>query len=121
MTSKSTAALSLVGPIALPAPDQNLRRTRAAIKRCCTAWQLSYDAYLEDTDGSGTDKIFAAHLAGPAYCNAMPPLTSLASIRDFIACTAHGILIEAIPQKMANQLLFAARVALSALRREPKK
>jgi len=70
--------------------------------------------------GSSTDTLFAAHEAGPAYCKAMPSLAGYESIRDFLACAAHGILIEAIPQKMANQLLYAAQVALATLHYEPK-
>jgi hypothetical protein len=50
----------------------------------------------------------------------MPPLAGYESIRDFIACAAHGILIDAIPQKRANQLLYAAQVALASLRYQPK-
>jgi hypothetical protein len=50
----------------------------------------------------------------------MPPLDDHESIRSFIACVAHGILIEAIPQKRANQLLYASQVALSALHAESK-
>jgi hypothetical protein len=64
--------------------------------------------------------LFAAHKAGPAYCKAMPPLADYESIRDFIACAAHGILIDAIPKKSASQLLYAAQVALATLHYEPK-
>ena len=120
MTPKSTSQFSLVEATPLPAVDRNPKKSRAAIKRCCAAWQRAYDAYLEGKDGSGTAKIFAAHRAGPAYCKAMPPLSGYESIRDFIACAAHGILIEAIPQKRGNQILYAAQVALASLNYEPK-
>ena len=50
----------------------------------------------------------------------MPPLADYESIREFIACAAHGILINAIPQQRANQLLYAAQVALASLNYEPK-
>jgi hypothetical protein len=120
MTPKSTTELSLVEAIPLPALDPKPKQARAAIKRCCAAWQRAYDAYLGGKPGDNTDKIIAAHRAGPAYCNAMPPLAGYESIRDFIACAAHGILIEAIPQNRANQLLYAAQVALSSLHYEPK-
>jgi hypothetical protein len=120
MPPESTSELALIEAIPLPAVDPNPKHARAAIKRCCAAWQRSYDAYLEGKDGSGMDKVFAAHRAGPAYCKAMPPLAGYESIRDFIACAAHGILIEAIPQKRANQLLYAAQVALASLNYEPK-
>jgi hypothetical protein len=120
MTPKPALELSLVEAIPLPALDPNPKQARAAIKRCCAAWQRAYDAYLEGTKGSGTDQVFAAHEAGPAYCKAMPTLAGYESIRDFIACAAHGILIKAIPQASANQLLYAAQVALAALHYEPK-
>jgi hypothetical protein len=50
----------------------------------------------------------------------MPQLSGRESIRDFIACTAHGILIGAIPPQQSGQLLYAAQVALGSLQREPK-
>jgi hypothetical protein len=49
----------------------------------------------------------------------MPPLAGHDNICDFIACAAHGILIEAIPMKRANQLLYAAQIALATLNRAP--
>ncbi len=120
MTPKSTSELSLVEAVPPPALQPNPKLSRAAIKRCCAAWQRAYNAALEGTDKDSTDKIFARHDAGPAYCKAMPPLAGYENIRDFIACAAHGILIEAIPQKRANQLLYAAQVALASLNYEPK-
>jgi hypothetical protein len=119
MTAKPTSKLAVVQAIPPPVPDLP-KQSRAAIRHCCVAWQRSYDAYLENTKGSGIDRAFAAHHAGPAYRKAMPPLAGHKNIRDFIACAAHGILIDAIPQKRANQLLYAAQVALSSLKREPK-
>jgi hypothetical protein len=120
MTPESATELTLVEAIPLPVIDPNPQQARAAVKRCCAAWQRSYDAYMEASKGSSTDKIFATHQAGPAYCKAMPPLAGYESIRDFLACAAHGILIEAIPQKRANQLLYAAQIALASLHCEPK-
>jgi hypothetical protein len=120
MIPKSTSELSLVEAIPLAALDPNPKQARAAIMRCCAAWQRAYDASLEDTPRDDFDKITAAHEADSAYCKAMPPLAGCENIRDFIACTAHGILIDAIPQKSANQLLYAAQVALAALHYEPK-
>jgi hypothetical protein len=118
MLSESTSELVLVeaNPSRQPEPKQS----RAAIRRCMAAWNRAYDAYLKGKKGTGIDKMFAAHQAGPAYCEAMPPLDDHESIRSFIACVAHGILIEAIPQKRANQLLYASQVALSALHAESK-
>ncbi|MGB9406238.1 MAG: hypothetical protein WCA89_01815 [Terracidiphilus sp.] len=120
MTPKSASELSLVEAIPLPALDPSPKQARAAIKRCCAAWQRAYDACLEGTSRDGCDKINAAHEAGPAYRKAMPPLAGYENIRDFLACAAHGILIGAIPEKRANQLLYAAQVALTSLHYEPK-
>jgi hypothetical protein len=114
MTIKSKPSPVEAVPVTIP------RQSRAAIKRCCAAWQRAYDEAIEGTDRGGNATVIAAHEAGPAYCKAMPPLAGAESIRDFIACVAHGILIDAIPQRRANQLLYAAQVALASLNREPK-
>jgi hypothetical protein len=120
MTPQSTSALTLVEAIPLPALDPTPPKGRVAIKHCCAAWKRAYDAYMKGKDGSSTTRIFAAYDAGPAFCKAMPPLLGYENIRDFIACAAHGILINAISEKRANQLLYAAQVALVALNCEPK-
>ncbi|MGD0830631.1 MAG: hypothetical protein ABR907_06795 [Terracidiphilus sp.] len=120
MPQTASTELTLVQPIPLSELARHPKPARAAIKRCCNAWQRSYDAYVAKGVGSSSEKIFAAHYAGPAYREAMPPLDGYENIRNFIACATHGILIEAIPQKMANQLLYAAQVALASLNFEPR-
>jgi hypothetical protein len=117
---KSTSELSLVEAIPPPALGPNRKKGLIALKRCCAAWKRAYDVYMEGKDGSEFTMVFAAHDAGPAFCKAMPPLVGYENIRDFIACVAHGILIEAISEKRANQLLYAAQVALVSLNYEPK-
>lgn len=121
MAQKSAPELSLIQLQPVPALVPDPKQTKAAIRRCCAAWKRAYEAYLEGTDRSNRTRIFAAHEAGPAYCRAMPPLAGYENIRDFIACAAHGILINAIPEKRANQLLYAAQVALASLHFEPKR
>jgi hypothetical protein len=49
----------------------------------------------------------------------MPLLSGYESIRDFIACTAHGLLIGAIDGVHGTRLLYAAQVALSSMRSQP--
>ena len=87
-----------------------------AIARCREAWQLRFKA--EESNGKGD--VLAAHYADASYCDAMPALVDHDSIRDFIACTAHGMLIGAIPCENGTQFLYAAKVALTTLRREPQ-
>jgi hypothetical protein len=118
MLADSTSQLTLIE--ANPSFQPDPKHSRAAIRRCMAAWKRAYDAYLEGKKGSGIDQMFAARQAGPAYCGAMPPLDDYQSIRSFIACVAHDILIEAIPQKRANQLLYASQVALTACHFEPR-
>ena len=121
MPTESALELTLVEAIPLPALNpSSTKQAQAAIKRCCAAWQRAYNAHLEGKEGCGFDKINAAHEAGPAYRKAMPPLAGYESIRDFIACTAYGILLGAIPESRGSQLLYAAQVALAALHHEPK-
>jgi len=50
----------------------------------------------------------------------MPILASYEGIRDFIACVAHGILVNSIPEHKSKQLLYAAQVAISSLSRKPQ-
>jgi hypothetical protein len=122
MLSNSTSELTLIEKATAPSQpvQHNPRQTRAAIKRCCAAWQRAYDEYLKNPECEEGDEVFATHDANSAYCEAMPTLGDYQKIRDFIACAAHGILVDAIPQNRANQILYAAQVALAALQSEPK-
>ena len=127
MTAIPKAELSLIlaapasQPVSAPAPKLKSDPTRTkAIKRCLAAWRRAFNAYMVDSDPDSMDKVFAAHEADKAYCNAMPLLCSYESIRDFIACTAHSILIGAIPPQQSGHILYAAQVALSTLQCEPK-
>ena len=105
-----------------PVPDGNSPGPEIALRRCCAAWKRAFKAYAEENNDKEypSSDFWGAKLAGEAYRNAMPLLVGYRGARDFIACAAHGILIDAIPEKRANQLLYAAQVALATLRYEPK-
>ncbi len=51
----------------------------------------------------------------------MPPLVGYRNIRDFIACTAQGVLLGAIDPKDSTKLLYAAQVATATLRTKPRR
>ncbi len=51
----------------------------------------------------------------------MPPLSGEQNIRDFIACAAHGMLIDAIDPPVGARLLYAAQVAHRTLHKSPLK
>jgi hypothetical protein len=43
----------------------------------------------------------------------MPSLIGAQNIRDFVACVAHGMLLEAIEDRSGGKLLYAAQVAFA--------
>jgi hypothetical protein len=123
MKQASSAKLSLIPPAptaTADTPPAKPASTRTAVKRCLAAWQRAYDASMAKADGNFTNTVFAELDAEAAYRRAMPLLSSFDSIRDFIACAAHGILIGALREKTANQSLYAAQIALSSLHYQPK-
>ena len=85
-----------------------------AVQRCTDAWNRIYTPAI----AKGELEYFATKAAGEAFRALMPELTTPADIRDFIACTARGILLGAISEKHASKLLYAAQVASGALQRE---
>jgi hypothetical protein len=103
-----------------PALEPDSTHARPAVRKCGAAYRRAFNAYMEANAGKSCSKLSAARAAGLAYRNAMPLLSSFEGIRDFIACTAHGILIGAIPPEQSGRLLYAAQVALATLQREPK-
>ncbi|MDR3726641.1 MAG: hypothetical protein P4K86_06330 [Terracidiphilus sp.] len=119
MQPEPTTELTVIEATPSQAPQPS-KASRAAIKRCMAAWKRVYQENLKYSEPTRAEKALAELFAGPAYCAAMPPLAGYENIRDFIACAAHGILIDAIPEKRANQLLYAAQVALVSLNYEPK-
>jgi hypothetical protein len=86
-----------------------------AVARCLSAWEPVYRGEL----ANGRHRISATREAAQLYRDAMPPLSGYDNIRDFIACTAHGILVGAIDATDASKLLYAAQVALTTLRCQP--
>jgi hypothetical protein len=129
MSASSMITPSILKALTAPDPATSISvpvssnaQSRAALKRCCAAWKRAFDACMKDPDDDGdcVNEMFAAKEAGEAYCSAMPMLDGYQGIRDFIACTAHGILIGAIPQDRSGRLLYAAQVALTFLQQESR-
>jgi len=103
-----------------PALEPEPTHARPAVRKCDAAYRRAFNAYMEANEGKSCSKSSAARAAGLAYRSAMPLLSSFEGIRDFIACTAHGILVGAIPPEQSGRVLYAAQVALATLQREPK-
>jgi len=83
----------------------------AAVGRCCQAYMQATEIACK----AGEDRYDVRSSAREAYRYAMPPLSGSENIRDFIACIAHGILIDAIDGSDGARLLYAAQVAQAAL------
>lgn len=88
----------------------------AAIERCCLAEKRS----RRDSRLKRIDIIETEIRADEAYRKALPDLVGYENIRDFIACVTHGMTINTITAFQASKFLYAAQVALAALRREPR-
>jgi len=97
-----------------PAPtpaEEPAASANPAAARCCDARSRTIQACLAKGDSE-----VAAYLdADDAYCRAMPPLSGIQNIRDFIACVAHGLIINVFLESTATKLLYAAQVAFNAL------
>lgn len=87
----------------------------AAVQYCCQARQRS----LRQSELANAEYMATKIRAAEAYCAAMPDLSGYANIADFIACVAHGMLIGAINPIEGPKLLYAAQVAIGALRQKP--
>jgi hypothetical protein len=103
-----------------------------AIARCCGAMDRTFSqAYAENLRREGKSPkegddnsfayIYAVRAARKAYRAAMPALCGAHDIRDFIACVAHGILLEVFEGSDASKLLYAAQVASAAPAVRPAK
>jgi hypothetical protein len=87
-----------------------------AVQRCCEAFERS----LEESRANGQANCYAEEDAEGAYLSAIPHLSGYENIRDFIACVTHGMVIGAIDYIEGPKLLYAAQIAIGALRHEPR-
>ena len=94
------------------APEQN-----SAVALCFA----SYTRALDEAAEKHMTRVQANNLACGVYRRAMPPLTGWENIQNFIACVAHGMLIEIFEPADATRFLYAAQVAQSGASRERPK
>jgi len=87
-----------------------------AVARCLDAFERT----RAQSKDSGKGMVFSTMDASRAFRKAMPPLSGADNIRDFIACTAYGMLLGAIDAPDGSRLLYAAQVARGALQPAPK-
>ena len=119
--SPAQGASNMATPAALSATpanpsDPDPAPANPAVARCIDAYNRAGRA----ARAKGEYDSQIGKIAARAYREAMPIPVERESIRDFIACVARGVALDAIDPKQSAQLLSAARTALSVLRREPK-
>jgi hypothetical protein len=89
----------------------------SVVARCARAWVLFYsEAILK----KGASDASARAYARQGYLLTMPPLTGSRNIRDFIACTTHGMVLGVLDSKEATKFLYAAQVAHTTRRIKSK-
>ena len=86
----------------------------AAVERCCAARDLA----RAQCRARNAEKYETFKQGAEAYRNAFPDLSGYENIRDFVACISHGLLTGDISPVDSPQYLYAAQVAISALRRQ---
>lgn len=84
-----------------------------AVLRCRQAWA----AARREAAARRKDSYDVRKAANSAFRDAMPSLSGIENIQDFIACVADGMMFEVISSLEAPRLLYAAQVAVSAHRR----
>ena len=87
-----------------------------AVLHCWTAYEQTYA--LERGKGASIEDSYEN--GKMAYRQAMPCLSDQASIRDFVACVTHGMVLRLIPNQDGGKLLYAANVAAGFLRNDLK-
>jgi hypothetical protein len=93
---------------AINSPEPN-----PAIARCYQAYRQAAKAAREQ----GKYDFQIESSAREAYRKAMPPLSGVENIRNFIACIAEGMLNESIGSADGMRLLYAAQVASGIIER----
>ena len=114
MTQTALSANSEVNE--LPGTTPTAPPRNAAVKRCCAACEHSLQQSAAEELSSYTVK----ERATQAYLKAIPHLCGYESVCDFIACVTHGMILDVISSTDGAKFLYAAQVAIGALRLEPK-
>ncbi len=96
------------------APAQSARTP--VVQRCCDA----RDRSILESRAMNLSEAKTRERSQDAYLDAMPDLAGYQNIRDFIACVSYGVISGDISPINSPGYLYAAQVAISALRLEPK-
>ena len=103
-------------PEVLP-PAKPVSPVYAAVEHCMAAYKMAYRA-AGSLGANQEDR----HNAGcHAYRLSLPLTQTETDVQAFVNCVTHGIALGAFEGQEPSQLLYAAQVALSAVKRKPGK
>ena len=114
-----TAPPTATAPAGSKAPKDKNDAEYKAIYRCMRAWNYAYDKEAADLDEDDPDND-AWKAASEAYLRATPPLSGYENICHFIACINYASMTEIVTHREAQHYLSNAKLALSAVLRQPK-
>jgi|ERR1039458_2627323 hypothetical protein len=117
-TTAANAPANSIAPVGSSiAKDTNNDTGKEAIASCMRSWNYAYKKLAEDDDSTE----YECEKAGnKAYLNAVPPLSGLQNICDFIACINYASMKGVVTHNEATHYLANARIALAALSLKPK-
>ena len=116
MNTETQQPSAEAAPQAAPASNPNPNPApNPAVARC----RQAYNAALQAEVSKGTNAVLAKYAAIKAYRTALPALDSYENIRDFIASVTQGMLMDVIDSAQSARLLYAAQVAVGAVRANP--
>ena len=87
-----------------------------AVAHCRKIWERTYDRVYKLHNSITVARLNAAD----AFREALPPLDCYENIRDFITCVGYAMAAEIMIEGTGQELLLAAKVALTAEARCPK-
>ena len=97
-------------------PVRPMESVPLTVKRCIIAMSAERDRAVKE----GATSSERRKRAQIAYKLFMPALEDRESVKAYIACVAHGITLKVFNGRDASQMLYAAQVALSLIRQQPK-
>jgi hypothetical protein len=106
--------MSQVTPTRINEVSSHPATRNATVQFCCAA----RDRSLEDSRAGNVEKYEARERSQQACRNALPDLSGYENIRDLVAFISHGLVTDDFSPINSPQFLYAAQVAISALRLE---
>ncbi len=117
ITAASAPANSTALAGSIAAKDSSDNSGKEAIASCMRSWNYACKKRAEAKHATDWE---CEKAGNKAYLNAVPPLSGLQNICDFIACINSASMKGVVTHNEATHYLANARIALAALSLRPK-